>query len=270
MNRKKQERICDACGGTFNPRGTQKRCSDECKRKGELKRQSEYHRNKLKDDDFRARRLAYFYDWKKKNEERLKQYRKERQKKIAAKHSEYQAIYRTKNREKIRLNHYRWRQRNKEKLALAKKKYRSSEYGKQKTAEYTKQREKTDAVFLMVRRIRARIKIALLKSGAAKARKTIEYLGMTGEQFMTYLLQHPSNTGDFTRENFGKAWVVDHIRPIASFDLSDEKQVKLAFHYANCQPLSPEQNASKGCLWNGLYWQNGKGRKLPYCSLHAG
>lgn len=41
-------------------------------------------------------------------------------------------------------------------------------------------------------------------------------------------------------------WHIDHIRPIASFDLSDPAQVKECFHYSNLQPLWAKDNLSKG------------------------
>ena len=46
-------------------------------------------------------------------------------------------------------------------------------------------------------------------------------------------------------------WHVDHIRPCASFDLTDEEQVRKCFHYTNLQPLWAKDNLRKGSEWNG-------------------
>lgn len=47
-------------------------------------------------------------------------------------------------------------------------------------------------------------------------------------------------------ENYGQyGWHMDHIRPVASFDLTDKKQVLKCFHYTNLQPLWWEDNLSK-------------------------
>jgi hypothetical protein len=40
-------------------------------------------------------------------------------------------------------------------------------------------------------------------------------------------------------------WHVDHIRPCASFDLTDENQVRVCFNWRNLQPLNGTENKSK-------------------------
>jgi hypothetical protein len=48
-----------------------------------------------------------------------------------------------------------------------------------------------------------------------------------------------------TWENYGE-WHVDHIRPCASFDLSDKQQVLQCFNWRNLQPMWASENCSKG------------------------
>lgn len=48
-----------------------------------------------------------------------------------------------------------------------------------------------------------------------------------------------------TWENYGE-WHVDHIRPCASFDLSDKEQVLQCFNWRNLQPMWASENCSKG------------------------
>ena len=48
-----------------------------------------------------------------------------------------------------------------------------------------------------------------------------------------------------TWDNYGE-WHVDHIRPCASFDLSDKEQVIQCFNWRNLQPMWASENLSKG------------------------
>lgn len=43
-----------------------------------------------------------------------------------------------------------------------------------------------------------------------------------------------------------KEWHIDHIKPVASFDLSDPEEVKKINHYTNLQPMWADENIKKG------------------------
>lgn len=53
--------------------------------------------------------------------------------------------------------------------------------------------------------------------------------------------------------NYGR-WHIDHIRPCASFELSEPSQQRECFHFSNLQPLWARQNLSKCSRWNGAKW----------------
>ena len=50
-------------------------------------------------------------------------------------------------------------------------------------------------------------------------------------------------------ENHGE-WEIDHIRPVASFDLTDPDQARAAAHFTTLQPLWSVENRRKGVRWN--------------------
>lgn len=89
------------------------------------------------------------------------------------------------------------------------------------------------------------------QNGSLCATRSFELVGLGAEEFMDYLLNHDSSKKEFTRSNYGEAWEVDHIQPLASFDLVDPDSQRRAFHYTNCQPLTPSENRRKGSIFAG-------------------
>jgi len=64
-------------------------------------------------------------------------------------------------------------------------------------------------------------------------------------QFLHGWLTAQFNQG-MSWDNYGAFWVVDHLEPLSIFDLSNEEQRKIAFHYTNLQPLTVHENSVKG------------------------
>ena len=54
-----------------------------------------------------------------------------------------------------------------------------------------------------------------------------------------------------TWENYPE-WEIDHIRPMASFDLTDPEQQRQCCHYSNLQPMWSEENWSKNSWYEGI------------------
>jgi len=47
-------------------------------------------------------------------------------------------------------------------------------------------------------------------------------------------------------DNHGLVWHLDHVRPCASFDLTDPEQQRICFRWDNFQPLFAKENLQKG------------------------
>lgn len=162
-----------------------------------------------------------------------------------------QKAYRKNNPEKVKQHRKKYLSK---KENVEKSKYRSKKYYKnnksrlnKKRGEEIKFRLKNDPIYRFVHSARNRIRGALKAQSTSKNSPTLKLLGCSGEEFMVYLLSHPNNSsGKFTAENYGEAWHVDHVRPLSSFDLSKDQERRQAFHYSNCQPLTPEENLRKG------------------------
>ena len=90
--------------------------------------------------------------------------------------------------------------------------------------------------------IRARI-YDVLKHGYKSAR-TENLIGITIKELKIYL-ENNFKEG-MSWENYGfYGWHIDHIKPLSSFNLKDREQQKIAFHYANLQPLWAKENLQK-------------------------
>lgn len=114
--------------------------------------------------------------------------------------------------------------------------------------EYRKKRRESDPNYRFACALRNRIKEAFRKQYGNKSHKTVALLGCTIEECRIYieLLWKPG----MTWQNYGlRGWHIDHIKPCASFDLTDPDQQKACFHYSNLQPLWWWDNLSKGAVF---------------------
>lgn len=139
-----------------------------------------------------------------------------------------------------------WKINNKEKVIEYNKNY-SKENRKsitKKTCERNKIRMKTDPIFVLIKRERLRVWEAL--NGKRKTAKTETLLGCSYQFFKEHLEKMFLDKMGWHNMN---EWHIDHIKPLASFDLSDEAQQKIAFHYTNQQPLWAIDNLRKGAKY---------------------
>ena len=52
-------------------------------------------------------------------------------------------------------------------------------------------------------------------------------------------------TKEMTIENYGKYWHIDHVIPCSHFNMEDEIQKEICFHWTNLQPLEARENLIK-------------------------
>jgi len=112
---------------------------------------------------------------------------------------------------------------------------------KQKTI-YHKNRLSYDIEYRLLNNLRSRIRAAIKNCSGKKAYKSINLLGCTIKECRNHLESQFAE--GMTWDNYGE-WHLDHIRPCASYDLTDPEQQKQCFHYTNLQPLWAEDNFKK-------------------------
>ncbi|MDE2107531.1 MAG: hypothetical protein KGL39_60620, partial [Patescibacteria group bacterium] len=182
----------------------------------------------------RSKRREYYYAH---HEEMKARYREKSRARYWAKKSdaEYLALRRKqhriwceKNKQKKKDANRKWVQENKEKARKQsrawRKKWRKTPYGR------------------IVTNLRRRLRV-LVKRGRAKKGRVNRLIGCSPIELVQHIEDHFSPGMSWT--NYGQ-WHLDHIRPIASFDLLDDDEMNRCFHYTNLQPLWAEDNIAKG------------------------
>ena len=132
--------------------------------------------------------------------------------------------------------HRQYRQLNRTRIAERKSRY--NDKNRHAINEYKRKLYKKGGNYRTACLLRARIRKAV--RNGHKSASTLALLGCTVEHLIEHLqsqLPPGANLADYH---------IDHIRPCASFDLTDPEQQRACFHWTNLQPLLPLENMRKG------------------------
>ena len=140
--------------------------------------------------------------------------------------------YYIKNKEEIKAKQKTWRSNNKPYLNA-----------------YRKNKRETDNNYKLRCALASRILTAIYAQKTTKSKRTLELIGCSLDECRRHIeLQFKEG---MTWENHSfEVWHIDHIKPCASFDLTDPKQQEECFNYTNLQPLWAEENLSKSSTHN--------------------
>jgi hypothetical protein len=111
------------------------------------------------------------------------------------------------------------------------------------------------------RSIRGRIYNSLIR----KTKHTIDYLGCNTEEYLQWI---SDNANDFTMENHGELWHIDHVIPLSKFDLEDDTEQLLAFNWRNTMALSKKENLSKNNKIDNAQIYNHYSKLIEYHNKH--
>lgn len=162
----------------------------------------------------RERRLAYMKEYQRKNAAQLKA--------------------------KKRMQARRYYEKNRDEMLAKCRAYRRT-FGRAVSARRA-QKIKESPAAMLVSRLRHRLYLAFARAKAGKKTSTLGLVGCTPE-FLVKWIESQFADG-MTFANYGQ-WHVDHIIPCAAFDLSDQSQQQVAFHFTNLRPLWGVENAAK-------------------------
>jgi len=85
-------------------------------------------------------------------------------------------------------------------------------------------------------------------ASGSKSQRARELIGCTIPELRRYLEKQFRPGMTWANHSF-TGWHIDHRRPLASFDLSDQAQQRQAFHFTNLQPLWMKENMAKHDSW---------------------
>lgn len=216
-----------------NKSGLKNKCKTCCnahytKNKERILKKNKENRNK-NPEEYRKKNLERYY----KNHEKRKKSNQKSYYNNIDKVKETRKKYRNKNSEQLRLKYREYYIENKETII-------------DKSVRYNKRKEKEDIQFLLRRKIRSRIKGFLNRKNIETK---VEYninLGCSIEDLKKHL--ESKFTEGMSWYNYGK-WHIDHIKPLAKFDLTNHEELLEACHYSNLQPLWAFDNLSKGAKY---------------------
>jgi hypothetical protein len=165
---------------------------------------------------------------------RKKQFKKDNPERIYGWHVNYYA----KNRDRLLDYHKVYREENRKLLSV-------------KQSAYHLDRLKVDIGYRLMNNLRTRTKMAL--KNRAKSGSVVRDMGCSGEQLKQHL-ESKFQSG-MTWDNWGSGkgcWNIDHIVPLAAFDLTNRQHFLLACNYLNLQPLWWEDNMKKSATMPSL------------------
>lgn len=160
--------------------------------------------------------ICYVAAWNLKNQENY-----------LASHSASSAVYYAKNKEKIQKHQKEYYQKNKIRINR-----------------HRRDRNRVNISARLAGVLRSRL-VGILR-GEAKPASAIKMLGCSVDFLKQYL--EAKFLPNMTWDNYGRGsycWNIDHIKPLASFNLTELEQFRQASHYTNLQPMWSVDNIRK-------------------------
>jgi len=162
--------------------------------------------------------------------------------------------YSEKNKDKLREYNKKYVEENREKILRIKTKYNRSEKGIEKGKEYRRKSEvkerrreyikiwqrerlKKNLNFAIKRRLQRRLLRAIEIYIKEKRYLRSKKFKLDYEKIINHLIPFPKDISKYH---------IDHIKPLCSFDLTNDKEAKKAFSPENHQWLLIKENLSKG------------------------
>ena len=175
----------------------------------------------------------------------------ERRNKDHKSYLEYSAKYRAENKDKIKTfyeenkmlileNCKEYRETHKEQIKEYKNIYYQQEEDKIRVNEKLRLRKEIDPQFKLITKIRSCISTYLR---GRKSNSTKELMDCD-EKFLKEWIEYQFDN-NMSWDNYGTYWHIDHVIPLAFFNLDNTEEHFIACHWSNLRPLEAHENLSK-------------------------
>jgi hypothetical protein len=191
--------------------------------------------------------MARCAEYRSKNiEKRREQCRRSQKKNEGTKKDHY-----VKNKEHIRSKHRQYYEEHAEAIKKKTKEWQLNNKERRAATRraYQAERERTDLNYKIKKLLRTRLYHSI--KGESRKGSAVSDLGCTIEQLKTYI-ESKFAPGMGWSNWSTNGWHLDHVRPLSSFDLTDQEQLKKACHYTNLQPLWASDNLKKSNKWTQM------------------
>lgn len=144
--------------------------------------------------------------------------------------SEYNKEYKQEHKDEISVYNHDYHKENKEVI-------------QKRHAKNWKKRKEKDENFYTTCKLRGKLNKFIKNSGTRYEQIMEKMLGCDWNAFAVYLSSFFDD--DMTFENYGDYWSIDHVNPCCNFDLTDEENQYICFHWSNLRPMIKLHNNKK-------------------------
>ena len=93
-----------------------------------------------------------------------------------------------------------------------------------------------------------RARFELRRAGVPVPQHARDLFGCDKARYIS-CLKDQARKGRIEWDDYGFSWHVDHVIPLAAWDLKRQANIEKAFGVGNIQPLSVRENLAKGCAF---------------------
>lgn len=159
---------------------------------------------------------------------------------------EYRKQWYAANREKSLARSRAWHAANKKRRSETRKTKRTNT--NTTARKYDAKRRASDLAYRLKKAIRARLSSAIKRK--TKTGSAIRDLGCSVPELMAHIAAQ--FTPGMAWDNWTVVWQLDHIKPLAMYDMADPMQFAEAVRYTNLQPLRIEDHRRKSAAERAL------------------